>query len=132
MRLSLQSLTLSRTRFLQFEQFHPKAGPIRIETDSKMPLEACPGGWGGKPASAEGSSGGSRWNNGLCITFRQGKPANLPNAWSSSFHLSVAVRAKGRLARNVSVALAYTAMDPSSQCFVGRKLIACQPYPAVT
>ena len=128
-RLGLQSLTLSRTRFVQFEQFHPQVGPIRIETDSKMPLVACPGGWRGKQATAETSSWGRHWKNGRCVSFRQGKPANLPNAWSSDYHLSVLVRAEGRLARNVSVALTYTAMDPSSQCFVGGNEITCEPYP---
>ena len=127
--LAAEFLTLSRTRFMQFEQFHPQTGPIRIETNSPVLLEACPGGWRGKRPTAESSSWGTHWKHGACVSFGKGKPVNLPNAWSSDYHLSVSVRTRGRPTRDVSVTLSYTAMDPSSQCFVGGREIGCEPRP---
>ena len=128
-RLGAEFLTLSRTRVVQFEQFHPQVGRIRLETDSPGLLEACPGGWRGKQPTDQSSSWGTHWKQNACVPFRRGKPANLPDAWSSDFHLSVFVRAKGQPMRNVSVTLSYNAVDPSSQCFVDEREISCTPYP---
>ena len=56
----VEFLTVTSSSFVQFEQFHPRAGHITIETSSAVWLEACPGGWRGETpidASSWGSTG---------------------------------------------------------------------------
>jgi hypothetical protein len=123
--LKVEFVAVTKAEVVQFEQFHPRAGPITMETSSVEWLEACPGGWRGEtPIDA---SWGAHWPAGTCIAFRREEPAKLPDAWRSDPHLSVAVRAKDKPAVDVDVTLRYTAVDTSAQCFVAGAERLCQP-----
>ena len=126
--LTVERVALTPTQPLQLEQFHPRAGPITMETSSAIWLTACPGGWNGEPPTDKSSSWGKHWPNGNCISFRRGTPARLPDAWSNDFHLSVAVNTI-QVAPNIDITLRYTAADPTSQCFIARVERLCQPSP---
>jgi hypothetical protein len=77
--MKVEIVTVSPSKIVQFEQFHPRAGRITIEASSAVWLEACPGGWDGKTPPA--ASWGPRWPAGKCVAFRKGTPAKLPDAW---------------------------------------------------
>jgi hypothetical protein len=123
--LTVGFVTVTASKVVQYEQFHPQVGPITLETSATVWLEACPGGWRGEtPTDA---SWGPQWPPGTCVAFRNGTPAKLPNAWRSDMHLSVAIRAKAATAKNVDIWLRYTAVDLASQCFVGGVEAHCEP-----
>ena len=46
--MKVEFVTVSPSKIVQFEQFHPRAGRITIEASSAGWLEACPGGWDGE------------------------------------------------------------------------------------
>jgi hypothetical protein len=124
--MKVEFVTITPSKIVQFEQFHPRFGRITMETSSTVWLEACPGGWDGE--TPPDASWGTHWPAGKCVAFRKGTPAKLPDAWRNDMHLSVAVKAKKQVAVNVEVTLGYTAQDTSGRCFVAKVERPCQPF----
>lgn len=120
--LRLERVRISKSRVLQIEQFHPKAGLITLSTTSKDLLLACPGGWRGKTPSAA-------WTSPNCVEFDASRPAVLPDPGNDFIHLSVAVRPVRRSVGPIDLDLRYTAVDPSFECYVGGHPAGCDLLP---
>jgi hypothetical protein len=121
-RLRLERVNISPTRFVQFEQFHPKAGLITLSTTSKVLLRACPGGW-------RGSTPVEVWKSAKCVDFSSSSPAVLPDPGNDHTHLSVAIRTVLGKASMVDLDLRYVAIDPSFECYVDGRRSSCTLLP---
>jgi hypothetical protein len=121
-RVRMERLRLSSSRFAQIEQFHPKAGVITLSTTSSVALQACPGGWrGDTPATV--------WRSPACVVFDASSAAILPDPGNDFTHLSVAVRPVRGTVDAIDLDLRYSAVDPSFECYIGGRVDPCTLFP---
>jgi hypothetical protein len=121
-RLRIERVSISSSRIVQIEQFHPKVAAITLSTTSQRLLVACPGGWRGVTPS-------SLWKSAACVKFDASTPAVLPGSGNSNTHLSIAVRPVRGTAKEIDLDLRYTAVDPSHECYVRGRATLCDLVP---
>ncbi len=121
-RLRIERVSISSSRVVQIEQFHPMVANITLSTTSKSPLVVCPGSWRGKTPS-------TTWSSASCMNFDASTPAVLPGPENNNTHMSIAIRPVNGSVDEIDLDLRYTAVDAAFECFVGGRRDRCTLLP---